>query len=321
MVRPMSETLPRHPDFDDGIFLWDDSYSGRYQPVSYAHQFDDQWRLFLEKRKGFHNHTGVETADEYIDDRIYEITGVRDYMLRRRFGPLAPLVGKLTGRTERAERRGVGGRLYIEPKFPIDFFKGKRCLDLGCGAGRWTKTLIRLGAKVKSADVSPHALKSVRRFNPDVEELSVFDILPERPDLHHAFDTVLCWGVLIHVHDPKLGFANAAAAVKPGGHMYFAVYAPTYHASDTVRSARKRYHRDLKTFDERLAYAYELTNRDPDNAINYLDMLNTFYDWTVDEQTIRKWCADNGFNEPIFLNRHDPNLCHHHVPVQKPARS
>src|SRR5262245_15537940 len=72
-----AEQTPRNPDFDDDLVVWDDRYSGRYQPVAYDRQFDDQWRLFLEGKVGFHDHTGVETTTPYIDDRIFELTGVR----------------------------------------------------------------------------------------------------------------------------------------------------------------------------------------------------------------------------------------------------
>ena len=140
-------TLPRNPHFDDDIVVWDDKYSGHYEPVAYDEQFDRQWRLFLEGEQGFRNHTGVETSDEYVDDRILELTGIPNVILKRRFGPAAGMVSNLTGRKKRQERRGIGGRLYLEPKFPIDAFKDKACLDLGCGAGRWTRTLMALGAK------------------------------------------------------------------------------------------------------------------------------------------------------------------------------
>jgi hypothetical protein len=97
------------------------------------------------------------------------------------------------------------------------------------------------------------------------------------------------------------------------------VYAPTYHASELVRNARLHYHRTLRSFEERLAFAYELTNGNTANAINELDMLNTFYNWTIEPETIRGWCRENGFSEPVFLNRADPNLCHHHVLATKIA--
>ncbi|MSQ68731.1 MAG: hypothetical protein EXR83_11155 [Gammaproteobacteria bacterium] len=74
--------LLRNPHFDDQRVVWDDEYSGAYQPEAYDQQFDDQWRLFLERKTGFCDHTGVETGDEYIDDRIAELTGVHDVLQR-----------------------------------------------------------------------------------------------------------------------------------------------------------------------------------------------------------------------------------------------
>ena len=305
--------LPRNPHFDDNRIIWDDKFSGEYQPVVYDVQFDSQWKMFLERKKGFHNHTGVETSDEYIDDRIQELTGISDFLLRRRFGPLANMVKSMIGRAKRATRRSIGGRLYLEPKFDVGHFRDKRCIDIGCGAGRWTKTLHTLGASVKSVDVSEHGLASTRRFNRDVEYLSLFDINEKRPDLHRAFDFALCWGVIMCTHDPKLAFENIARTVKSGGELYIMVYAPTYHTSEYVLKARLHYHRMLQTPEERTNYVYELAGPDKDNAINYSDMLNTFYNWTVDEATIGGWFAMNGFDEPVFLNAGEPHKGAHHV--------
>jgi len=305
-------TRPANPHFDDGRFIWKDSYSGEYQPVPYREQFDDQWRYFLEKRVGFHKHTGVETADSYIDDRIFELTGVDEYLSRKRFGSFYGAVSWWRRRAGRETQRDVGGRLYLEPKFPIDHFRGKCCLDLGCGPGRWTRTLLTLGATVKSTDVSRHALLSASRFNKDVEELDLFEILESRPDLHEAFDFALCWGVLMCTHDPKVAFENAAKTVKPGGELYVMVYAPTYHTSDFVVESRKYYHANLMTPQERLDYAYQISNS-PENAINLLDMLNTFYNWTIEEETVRNWFADAGFTKVITLNRDELDKCAYHV--------
>lgn len=77
----------RNPDFDDNRVAWDDTYSGVYQPVPYSEQFDGQWKLYLEGRTGFHHHTGVETSAPYIDDRIFELTGVKGILERRNLGP------------------------------------------------------------------------------------------------------------------------------------------------------------------------------------------------------------------------------------------
>ena len=108
-----AQAVRHNPDFDDGLVVWADQYSGRYRPVAYGDQFDDQWRL--EQKRGFDDHTGVEVSDLYIDDRIFE----------------------------------------------IDNFQGKSRLDLGCGPGRWTKTLMALGANVTSVDISEHGVPSI----------------------------------------------------------------------------------------------------------------------------------------------------------------
>lgn len=300
----MSKQKLKNPDFDDDRVIWDDHYDGEYQPVDYSQQFDEQWSLFLDKVQGYHNHTGVETSNEYIDDRIYELTGIPEYCS----------AGNESVQTD--QDRDIGGRLYLEPKFHIDFFKGKHCLDIGCGAGRWTKTLLTLGASVKSVDVSENALRSTQRFNPDTEKLDIFDI-PSRKDLHNAFDFTLCWGVIMCTHNPLKAFEHVAKTVAPGGMLYIMVYAPTYHASDSVRQERKKFHQQCKTTQEKIDYVYEIAE-DPRNAINYLDMLNTFYNWTITEETIHHWLAQSGFKEITTLNKHEPHNCAWHITATRP---
>lgn len=305
-------TSPRNPDFDDDRVIWDDAWSGLYQPVPYAKQFDEQWRLFLEQVSGFTNYGGVSTTDEYIDDRIAEITGIKDYLLTKRWGRLTPIVSLLSGRERRQAERAIGYPTGYDLRFSIDFFRGKRCLDIACGVGLWTKTMLSLGGKVTSIDVSEHAIKGTQRLNPDTQKVDLFTI-PERPDFIHAFDFVLAWGVLMCTHDPKLAFMSAAEAVKLGGALCFAVYTPPYHASDFIRSSRRKYHRELKTPEERMAFVYQMSNSEPTMVIAYLDAMHTFYNWTITAKTIRNWCAKAGFTEPVFLNRNEKNKCQHHV--------
>lgn len=310
--------MPRNPHFDDNRVLWNDAYSGEYEPVAYDQQFDDQWRLFLEKKTGFHHHTGVETADTWIDERICELTGVPHFLLKKKYGPLTPLALLFNYlRRFTKKRLAVGGVLQLEPKFPIDFFRGKACLDIGCGAGRWSKTLQALGGKVTAIDVSRHGLLSTKKFIDDVRELSLFDIPTASPSLHKAFDFSICWGVIMCTHDPKTAFELAASTVKKGGHLYIMVYAPMgMHGSERVLAWRKQYREQCRTFEEKLNFAYSIS-RIPEDAINRLDMLNTFYNWVIDEPTIINWFQQNGFDEIIFLNKDEQRKCAHHVLAKK----
>lgn len=311
-MTPAPMHMPLNPHFDHKRVIWNDAWSGSYAPVPYDQQFDAQWRYFLEHRAGFRDHTGVETAIPYVDDRIAELTGVEHLLTRRHYGPLAPLVIWWRRVSGDDARRGIGGRLVLEPKLDAAWFDGKYCLDLGCGAGRWTRALMALGARVTSVDTSLHALASTRRFNDDVQALDLFDIERERPDLHRAFDFTVCWGVVMCTHDPCRAFANLAMTVRPGGQLYVMIYAPTYHASEAVLESRWQFYRECTTDEERLAFARNMAE-DPRNTINYLDMLSPFYNWTVEEETVHGWFRDAGFVDVKTLNAGEPHKAAHHV--------
>ena len=90
------------------------------------------------------------------------------------------------------------------------------------------------------------------------------------------------------------------------------VYAPTLHNSPEILAQRRHYHKNFKLFEEKLAYAYAIADR-PENAINYLDMLNTFYNWVVEEETIHHWFYSNGFMDVITLNASEKNPGSYHV--------
>lgn len=307
-----------NPHFDANIVVWQDIYSGKYQPVNYDIQFDDEWRFFLEKKVGFYKHTGVEIDDRWINDRIFELTGITHYIETKKYGQILGRyifnLKQYFGDSE--QRRNIGGRLLLEPKFPSNHFQGKRCLDVGCGAGRWTKTLMLLGAQVKSVDVSEHALVSTKRINNDVEYLNLFDIIPNRSDLHGSFDFTMCWGVVQHTHDPKLAFENVAKTVASHGELYTMIYAPGQHDSETIMNQRKHFHKNLTTIDEKLQYAYEISDC-PENCINQFDMLNTFYNWVVPEEVIHNWYQQNGFENVITLNAHQKEKSAFHVVGKK----
>ena len=293
-----------NPHFDHHRVIWKDEYSGQYLPIDYSEQFDPQWKLFLEQRRGFTHHTGVETGDAWIDDRIFDLTGHHGVLVS----------GAAAG------DRDMGGRQRLDFRFALDYFRAKRCIDLACGAGRWTRALQALGARVTSVDISAHGLESVRRFNPDVERLNLFDI-GDRGDLHGGFDFALAWGVVMSTHDPALAFSNVARVVRPGGALYVMIYAPTYHNSPAVLRQREHYHRHLGTVDERMRYIDEIAD-DPRNAINYHDMLNPFYNWVVEEETIHSWFRRHGFTNVITLNasEEDP-VAYHVVGTKRPYAS
>ncbi|HLA76356.1 MAG TPA: class I SAM-dependent methyltransferase, partial [Vicinamibacteria bacterium] len=59
---------------------------------------------------------------------------------------------------EHADRILAAELLALDPAW----FPGRLVLDAGCGGGRWTLGLLRLGCRVLAVDSSPHALQSTR---------------------------------------------------------------------------------------------------------------------------------------------------------------
>ena len=73
---------------------------------------------------------------------------------------------------------------------------GDRVLDIGCGPGRFTLELARLGARVVAADISPGQLDLHRARVPDgdVEARVVADVVDLSQFDDGAFDATVCYG-------------------------------------------------------------------------------------------------------------------------------
>jgi SAM-dependent methyltransferase len=110
-------------------------------------------------------------------------------------------------------------------ELPAGFFAGKDVLDAGCGSGRWSWAMSRLGARVHAMDLTaagPEALAVELGERDDVRICQAS--LYEAPFPPAAFDFVMSWGVLHHTPDTRAGFERLAPLVKPGGTFYVMVY-------------------------------------------------------------------------------------------------
>ena len=95
---------------------------------------------------------------------------------------------------------------------------GDRVLDAGCGPGRFTLELARLGATVLAADISPGQLELHRRFTAEVEAAVEDRVLADVLDLSlfadDSFDATVCFGgALSYVLDDRERAAAELARV------------------------------------------------------------------------------------------------------------
>ena len=117
----------------------------------------------------------------------------------------------------RLELAGVG----------TEFLQGKRALDAGCGGGRNAIAMAQLGAtEVVGIDIGENGIADARKRAEGIDNVtfqvaSLADI--PFPDAH--FDVVWCAGVLMHTADEMKVLGELARVLKPGGTIYFLVYA------------------------------------------------------------------------------------------------
>jgi SAM-dependent methyltransferase len=115
---------------------------------------------------------------------------------------------------------------------------GRKALDLGCGEGRHTILLARLGYAATGVDIEPLALSKARAFGRRARVRARF-VRGDALDLRFApgsLDLVLDYGCFHHVAKGDWpGYLREVTRVlRPGGHLILAVFSTKYrhHAGE-----------------------------------------------------------------------------------------
>lgn len=110
----------------------------------------------------------------------------------------------------------------------IDFngYRGKRVLDVGCGAGTDLVRFARGGASATGVDLSSSAIELARRnFEQQGLAADLREADGERlPFEDNAFDLVYAHGVVQYTSNPRALVEECRRVVKPGGEAVFQVY-------------------------------------------------------------------------------------------------
>jgi 2-polyprenyl-6-hydroxyphenyl methylase/3-demethylubiquinone-9 3-methyltransferase len=109
---------------------------------------------------------------------------------------------------------------FIQEKLDLH---GCKVLDVGCGGGILSETLVESGAQVLGIDLSRMSLEVARQhakqrgLNIAYQNKALEEIAPKQVE---SFDAVTCMEMLEHDSRPFRIVADCAKVLKPGGHFF-----------------------------------------------------------------------------------------------------
>ena len=101
--------------------------------------------------------------------------------------------------------------------------KDKKLFDIGCGAGYWLGTYVRLGipkSNITGVDLAPDNIRELQNKGYKAVCENILDLRFE----NDSADFVMCNGVIDHTSDPFKAFSELVRITEPGGFIYLNVY-------------------------------------------------------------------------------------------------
>lgn len=203
---------------------------------------------------------------------------------------------------------------------PRPWFEGRRVLDAGCGGGRWTVGLLRLGAHVTAIDQSPHSLEATRaqaaRLAPGAVsegrlETRRVDLLDPGAELGGPYDLVFSFGVLHHTGETRQALSALARTVASDGVLFVYLYGSRSvgWGRRFALAAGRAALAPLPFAAKRRVLARLLPGRDTHQAF---DLFSPVINERYDRATVEGWLRDLGFSEvdttidhtELFLRAH-----------------
>ncbi|MEM5528333.1 bifunctional 2-polyprenyl-6-hydroxyphenol methylase/3-demethylubiquinol 3-O-methyltransferase UbiG [Gammaproteobacteria bacterium AS21] len=186
--------------------------------------------------------------------------------------------------------------------------EGKTVIDVGCGGGILSESMVKHGAIVTGIDLGAAPLKVAKLhglesgLKVDYQKISAEDMA----ELHRAsFDVVTCMEMLEHVPDPSSIVRACAKLVKPGGHVFFSTinrnpksYVQAILGAEHVLKLVPKGTHEFKKFIK----PSELTKWTRDNNLYVDDMLGMTYNLISKEYSLVK----NNVDVNYIIATHKP---------------
>ncbi|MFQ5801324.1 MAG: class I SAM-dependent methyltransferase [Candidatus Methylomirabilales bacterium] len=130
-------------------------------------------------------------------------------------------------------------RALLKPLVIGNDGEGTRCLDVGCGAGLWTKELEAFG-QVCGLDVAPEALHFCRKRGVSRLVRATAEHLPFRSE---SYGLITAIGVIEHLDDEKCFLSELSRVCRPGGYILLltSAYDFLWSRHDEIVHHKRRY--------------------------------------------------------------------------------
>jgi len=180
-----------------------------------------------------------------------------------------------------------------------DWFRDKKVLDAGCGNGRWSYGLAKLGAKLTCVDINSIAIEETRKVLHEFNNEFTFIVssLEELNLPQESFDLVFSWGVLHHCVSFTKSLQYLTKTLKSGGIIYLYLYGrDSLSMEEDLKLFKKRVEYN-KTVDEEKRYQILLdrVNGDKNKIHAAHDLLASTISRRFTFDQIKKILEDLGF--------------------------
>jgi len=206
-------------------------------------------------------------------------------------------------------RKEAPGYVCQFTALPPEWFPGKKAVDVGCGRGRYSWAMSKLGAQVLSLDQSEHGLAHTAEECKEFPGHRTQKInLLESLNIGETFDLVWSFGVLHHTGDTYGAYKKIVPLVKPGGYLFLMLYGEPnrgkiqeYDAVNEYEYWRK--HTRNMDMERRLA-AVTKAMEDRKFAIygkefieGYFDAISPLINDLYTQEEVEAWLISDGFTD------------------------
>lgn len=202
----------------------------------------------------------------------------------------------------------------------LSIFNGKKVLEIGCGAGRFTEIMLEAGATVFAVDISSAVeanyqnCKNYPKYS--VCQASVYEL----PFKYDDFDIVVCIGVIQHTPDPEKTISTLCKYVKPAGTLIIDHYTKGY--PETFFRKKIRSFLLKKGIEYRFNYCKKLTKKlyplhkvswklKKIPILSYLGRAFIYFSPVVDYKDIYPQLSEKQLYAWMFLDTHDTLTDHY----------